>query len=689
MADKDQDGWEDVPLKGQADDGWEDVPLKGAANVPSPQPQGDMLDRFATNYAIPALQTVGQGAVGAVGSFAQAVDKYGGAAALRSALMKVAEGKPGEALPAAYAQYGEDPTLAPSGKQLAAKAGLSTREFATPFILNPFAKGDQGKLKVSPAGLVGGLGEAVVDPVNVIPAGKMAQGAAYLARKGVVAPIAKAGEIAAPLVGKAAFRIPTETTRAFMENPSRIEAAAKMYTAEDLKDIIDQTVSGAKRDVQTITEQRDLAREALKQKLRDKKFELEKRDPNTDVVFKIQEQMEGPAKAKLRQMSEVADDYLAKSQIKIPKRYLLDFADQVADEMSDVTVGMGVRDALKKWQSYRDELAAQPNVINGTRMRKIMRQIRSDKNWRTQAGEFNTDLDLMRTKFSEKISDVLKQNSPEYKQVMDEMAERSKNLEYLAGRFGRENDPTAGVRTLASLKEQKNPSTEYLKQQLKKHAAYMQDESVPNLLQNWERGNELLERMRRGEDLSQELFPEDVKALQDIEANKTMAENVYQPMARMTPGTDRSQSVIRRYNYPTASIEDRRALQAIGENAGVDLPGIIKSKNIYEAFDKDATAGSRMTMAGTMLGGVPGAVMGFIGDRFGGQMLRGGIKGGVELKNTLDAILTKIQSDPNFRAKFGGKLGSAGRLGAKSMITYHHLMMNNDPEYRAYFKENP
>lgn len=645
----------------------------------------DLVDRFATQYAIPALQGIGRGAVSAVGSAAQFMDKYGGGASLRAGIGRAMEGKPGEAFSAAYEQYGQDPTKAPSGKDLAARAGLSTQEFETPLIMNPFAQ-DGGKLKVSPAGVVGGIGEGLADPLNVLPVGKAAQGAAFLARKGVVAPVAKAGEIAAPILGKAAFRIPTETTRAFMQDPARIESAAKMYTAEDLKDIIDQTVGGAKKDVETITEKRDLAREALKQKLRDKKFELERRDPNTDVVFKVQEQMEG-AKAKLRQMSEVADDYLAKSDMKFRKQDLLDFADKVGRDMGDVAVGMGRRDALAKWMNYREYLEGQPDIIDGPRMREIMRQIRSDKNWKRMVGESSPDLDLMRTDFTERISDVLKEKSPEYKQIMDAMSERSKNLEYLTGRFGREVDPTAGQRTLRGLQEGKNPNTEYLREQLKKHAAYMQDQTVPDLIQKWEGQNALLERMRRGEDLSQELFPEDVSSLKDLETAKTLAEENYAPMSRMRPGSDKAQSVIRRFNYPTASIEDRRALEAIGQRAGMDLPQIVKDKAIYEQFDKDATAGTRMTAMGAMLGGWPGAALGFMGDRFGGQVLREGIKSGVGLKRTMDNVLLKIQTDPSFRAKFEGPLLKAARGGARSMVVYHHLMMNNDPEYRAYFSE--
>lgn len=645
----------------------------------------DLMDRFATQYAIPALQGIGRGAVSAVGSAAQFMDKYGGGASLRAGIGRAMEGKPGEAFSAAYEQYGQDPTKAPSGKDLAARAGLSTQEFETPLIMNPFAQ-DGGKLKVSPAGVVGGIGEGLADPLNVLPVGKAAQGAAFLARKGVVAPVAKAGEIAAPILGKAAFRIPTETTRAFMQDPARIESAAKMYTAEDLKDIIDQTVGGAKKDVETITEKRDLAREALKQKLRDRRFDLQRRDPNTEVVFKVQEQMEG-AKAKLRQMSEVADEYLAKSQMKFLKKDLIKAANQVLADMSDVKMGMGRRDALKKWQSYLEELKEQPGIINGPRMREIMRQVRSDKNWKLEAGEFNEDLDIMRTKFTERVSDELKKRSPEYKQIMDAAHERAKNLEFLSQQFGRKNDPTQGQRTLSGLQQGKNVTNDYLREQLKKHAAYMQDESLPKLLENWEQGNRTLERMQRGEDLSQELFPEDVSALKDLETAKLLAEENYAPMSRMRPGSDKAQSVIRRFNYPTASIEDRRALEAIGQRAGMDLPQIVKDKAIYEQFDKDATAGTRMTAMGAMLGGWPGAALGFMGDRFGGQVLREGIKSGVGLKRTMDNVLLKIQTDPSFRAKFEGPLLKAARGGARSMVVYHHLMMNNDPEYRAYFSE--
>lgn len=678
-----RDDWEDVPIQKKQVDDFEDIPIRSKA---APVQEGDFVDRLASEYLIPGIKSVGRGALETAGAVGQAMDKYGGGAALRAGIGKVIQGEPSSALRAAYEQYGEDPTKAPSGKELASQLGVSEKEYAIPFIVNPFAKGTAGQLKVSPAGIVGGAGEMAADPTNIIPFGKVGQGVAFATRKGLVAPIAKTGEIVTPYLGKLAFRVPTETTRAFMEDPSRIKAAAAMYTSEDLKDIIDQTVGTAKKDVENLTEQRNLMRESLKQKLRDKRFDLLKRDPNTEVVFKIQAQLEA-AKGKLRQMSEVADEYLAKTKIKIPKRNVLALANQISKDFGGVKVGMGRRDALRKWQDYVNELIDEPGVLDGPRMREIMRQIRSDKNWQTDAGEFSPDLDLMRTAFTENLSNLLKKFSPEYKQMMEAMHERSQNLEYLTGRFGRKNDPTVGTNTLKSLQEAKAPGTDYLRQQLKKHAAYMQDETLPQLLEKWEEGNRTLERLRRGEDLGPELFPEDVKALQETESAKAMAEDIYNPMARMGLGTDKAQSVIRRYNYPTASIEDRRALEAIGQAAGIDLPQIIKDKAIYEGFEKDATAGSRMTALGAVTGGVPGAIAGFIGDRFGGQMLRGSVSGGVALKNAIDDVLLKIQNDPTFLAKFGARLGKAARKGGKSLLLYHRLMMNNDPEYRQYFAE--
>lgn len=109
------------------------------------------------------LGMVGQAFTKSVGDTAQAVDRFTGAP-VRAAIGAYQEDKPvGEAF---LNQFMKPAETAPSGKDIAAKAGVSTEEFDTPFISNPFT-GEH--YKASPAGIVGGLGEAVTDPTTYVP----------------------------------------------------------------------------------------------------------------------------------------------------------------------------------------------------------------------------------------------------------------------------------------------------------------------------------------------------------------------------------------------------------------------------------------------------------------------------------------------------------------------------------------
>lgn len=110
------------------------------------------------------LKTLGRG-VAAVG---RKVDSITGAPT-RAAIGAIQDDK--NPVTAFASQFGEDPELAPTGKEIAAKAGLSKEEY----IPTPFVGLDMKNIKVSPAG-VAGLGiDVAADPTNVIPTSALAK----------------------------------------------------------------------------------------------------------------------------------------------------------------------------------------------------------------------------------------------------------------------------------------------------------------------------------------------------------------------------------------------------------------------------------------------------------------------------------------------------------------------------------
>jgi hypothetical protein len=102
--------------------------------------------------------------VGGLSAVGRQVDRFTGAP-VRAAIGAAQTGQPvGSAF---TSQFAKPPEAAPTGKEIAARTGLST----DPFIKLPL-KGPTGEVfKVSPAGIAGTAVDIIADPTNIIPAG--------------------------------------------------------------------------------------------------------------------------------------------------------------------------------------------------------------------------------------------------------------------------------------------------------------------------------------------------------------------------------------------------------------------------------------------------------------------------------------------------------------------------------------
>lgn len=163
------------------------------------------------------LQGIGGAVMEGVHGVSRAIDRVNPlGASLRSAIGAAQDDKPvGQAY---MNQFLRDPDTAPSGKDIAAKLGVPTTEFNTPLIDNPFTG---SKFKVSPAGIVGGAAETVLDPTNYIPGELAARGATRVGR---------AIERLAPRAAEAAGRFAEERAikAATGENRSAIKKLARV-----------------------------------------------------------------------------------------------------------------------------------------------------------------------------------------------------------------------------------------------------------------------------------------------------------------------------------------------------------------------------------------------------------------------------------------------------------------------------
>ncbi len=166
-------------------------------------PQGateDDGDAFSGANSV--MDDIGQGAQSALKWVGDTVDKYNPAgSALRAGIAAKQGG--GDFLPAYVNQYGEENKGVPTGGEIAAKAGISTKQYDTPLIANPFT----GRhVSVSPAGVIGGAAETALDPTTYIGGAEASalEGGAKLA-EGVGARTGEAvGNYAAERAAKAA-----------------------------------------------------------------------------------------------------------------------------------------------------------------------------------------------------------------------------------------------------------------------------------------------------------------------------------------------------------------------------------------------------------------------------------------------------------------------------------------------------
>lgn len=115
-------------------------------------------------------------ALAPIGAVTEFVDKYTGAP-IRAGISALQEGKDfEEAAGTALNQFGEDTSGVPNFKDIMAKGGVSTKEYAIPgLIADPTAKGDDRNVKVSAAGVLGGVAEGLTDPTMYLPYGRAAK----------------------------------------------------------------------------------------------------------------------------------------------------------------------------------------------------------------------------------------------------------------------------------------------------------------------------------------------------------------------------------------------------------------------------------------------------------------------------------------------------------------------------------
>lgn len=450
-------------------------------------------------------------------------------------------------------------------------------------------------------------------------------------------------------VGKKAARILGNVDEAnlekYMANPDRVNEAGKMSHA-DIKDIIDQGVSGVTSDRDLLAQRAQNSADQLESAYSNKKQELIGQVTPLDRAKELSASL-GAQKNYLHELSGKADQALDDSGVMYKKSDLLGAIDKIGHGAGDA-ISDEATAALGKLQTTRDRIAAQlPDEIDSVRLRKALQQIRKDIDFDLGNGEFNTTLNGMRKTFTKNISDTLKNDSPEYAQYMGKMSEISDSLGKMNRYFGDEGKSLGSLETL----RKGGTQSQVIEDVLKEHARLTKDTSLLDRVNSLRSNQTTLGEMKK-RDIKDKLFPDLYNLAQEHAADAQMGQDISGNVERLrgnrTYGV--AKSGIKDNN---ASFMDRQALENLKNSTGQNYNQLLEDKAVHDSFSKDGTRGSRMTVLGATLGGslghtlfgpmgggmgaAAGASAGATVDKYGGQMVKGAVDASLKAKNALDA----------------------------------------------------
>lgn len=575
----------------------------------------------------------------------------------------------------------------PGWKELYERGGLSGENFAhLPLIKDPWGKTkDEKYFGVSPAGLAAGLTEAAVDPFTYLGTKPIEQAV------GAVAKGAKnVGEQLVFKGGRIVTGVREPAAREYLKR--YLEIKKGVPTLEELRGSIDVAASDVAQDVAATRSRYESAEKSLGDKYKQLRTDLEGKTTTLSEARSIMADL-NQEKSVLGALSDQADDALVRSGVMFQRDHLLQLIDKVGSSIGPDIVGDQAKAAVSRLMDTRERLAGLPEVIPPDRLRNILQQIRKDIDFDLKAGEFNTELNSARKALAGGISKALKDASPEYAAYMDRMASLSKNLGDMSKHFGTEQ---AGITSMEAVRRGRSPASQVIEDRLREYAKATGRTDLITKLDEFSANRGTLERMKQN-DLRAQIFPDDFKRLQELEAEKAMAENIQKGVKRITP--ERSQSIIQsQMSRQQPSLLDREHLERLGHTAEQDFVRQIENRGLLDSFNKDGTRGSRLTVAGSAAGSALGAALspdpatiaafaaagGGIGaglDRYGGGLYKGLLNNLGFAREAVEPALKALQE--NRLGRFAPIVAKAARGGARTLIVTHHLLMQNYPEYAA------
>lgn len=583
---------------------------------------------------------------------------------------------------------------APKTKELLEQAGVDGTQYKTPLIMGYEQDPVTGKVRqkhvtLSPSGVAAGVADTLVDPLTYVPFEKIP---AAMLKAGVEGGAA-VGRGVAKKAGNVIAGVPESSTAHYLENSARVNAAKP---AEEIEHSINRGVKGVQDDAAGAAGRAKAAADDLDKAYADKMTDLKGKTASVEEARNIMAAID-QEKSVLGSLSKQADDALVRSGVQFSKKDLIALVDGAGKSLGEDIVGKQAKEAVANLAELRQVVQGLPNNIPPERLRNIMRQLRDDLDYNGRAGAFNSANNRVLKHVTRGMSDALKTSSPEYAAYMGRMADLADVTEDMSRHFGTE---TGAIGALEAVRKGGGAKSQVTADVLKRYAEATGNKDLLKRLGELEGNRAMLEQMKGG-DLRAQLFPDKAKDIAEKQADAAMAADVEEKISRLTPGT--VQSKIKNQGTKNPSNIDRRALEDLGNVTGEDYATQIKDRNVLDDFDKDATRGSRLTNLGIAggaylghkVGGGPGAAaggflggaIGATGDKYAGVAFKKALDGGIAVRSGADKAYQALIAAPAKLGKYQRVLREAANKGPKAFILYHHLLMQNDPEYRAIYEE--
>lgn len=301
-------------------------------------------------------------------------------------------------------------------------------------------------------------------------------------------------------------------------------------------------------------------------------------------------------------------------------------------------------------------------------VRDIIQQVRDDIDWRPVSPEFNTRLNKANKSFTERVSDMVKKDSPQYAAKVKELSKLATIHEKMIAKgFG---DPTRS----AAIFDTMIKKGAAIDGQLLAEFDAVAGTKLLKSLKGVRGAKTLLEKSAR-ENMSRVLNLDLWREVRNLKRQLKRAEQIYEPISALTP--ERIQAAMKNLDRKNPNILTQRAFEELDRLTGRKFTQEITDRNVLDSFFKEDKAGSRkvglstavtsglgsligLNVAGPV-GLIGGAVTGATLDLYGGQILKNlvdrnpSVAGLLFVEKAMKQNAQKLDSIPNWLVDWAQK----------------------------------